>query len=129
MANRFKFRGFIEEQNQWIYGSPVSDNIMYYKGDEYNVSIIQQFTGYFDINNTEIFEGDIIKYTDNDLYKQIGIVSFMRGQFVIYGPFGTYNVKDKWIKNPVIIGNIIEHKSVADKLHALIEDLDCFPYI
>ena len=126
MANKFKFRGYIEEQSTWIYGAPVSDNIMYLYDHEHHVSIIQQFTGYYDINNNEIYDGDIIRYTDNDLYKQIGIVQYINGRFVVTGPFGLYNISDRWIQNPVIIGNITEHPSIVEKLNSLIEETEHF---
>lgn len=91
----------------------------YYKLEEIRVGIyegsyIQQYTGLNDINQKEIFEGDIIKYkykehlSDLISYEASGEVYFQNGSFRVNG-------RDlSKIFNSIIIGNIFESPELLD---------------
>ena len=89
MNRQIKFRGYSEEQGEYIFGNLVSCRLdwdtSYYITSTNNVTdmkkpqpvvtnTIGQFTGFFDIDNVEIYEGDILKQTrksDKSDYKVI----------------------------------------------------------
>ncbi len=101
MAEReIKFRGlkkfqiFSGEVKQvWIYGfylkrgtygdpGPQAHIFVYengYEGYRVDPQTVGQFTGFFDRDDNEIYEDDIISLEDN----RIGIIDFFRGAFVV----------------------------------------------
>lgn len=77
---KIEFRGYNEERGEYIFGNLVSCrfdwDIHYYITGNRNVTdmlkpqcveadTIGQFTGFSDIDNVEIYEGDILKQTKN----------------------------------------------------------------
>jgi len=78
--------------------------------DYWNDVEIMQYTGLKDKNGKEIYEGDILQFTDNyntDIPPHIGVVKFNNASFYITdGAYSCY----RWIDiNVEIIGNIYEN--------------------
>lgn len=76
---------------------------------------LMQYTGLKDKNGKEIYEGDIIKFTDNyntDIPEKIGVVKFNNASFYITdGAYSCY----RWIDiNIEIIGNIYENPDLLE---------------
>jgi uncharacterized phage protein (TIGR01671 family) len=106
----------------WLHtGNVVSiSNINFDKNDDY---IIQQFAGFKDRNNKEIYEGDIVEYVrinKNDKEeKYIAEVEFIKGEFYPRPMFleGYY---DSWdneeLKDFKVLGNIFENPKLLDKI-------------
>ena len=82
-----KFRGIDINTNKWLYGylswfeSP--ENGLFINGKPVIPESVGQFTGLYDINNKEIYEGDIVvrenDKNDSDKY----IVEFKQGMFLM----------------------------------------------
>ena len=101
MAEReIKYRGlktfqiFSGETKQvWIYGfylkrgtygdpGPQAHIFVYengYEGYRVDSKTIGQFTGFFDRDDTEIYEDDIISFEDN----KMGVIEYFKGSFVV----------------------------------------------
>lgn len=74
-----QFRGKRIEDNKWIYGYLASKNFINNineiatPSEEVYPETVGQFTEVYDINNTPIFEGDIVEtFTISLAYRQIG---------------------------------------------------------
>lgn len=99
MNRQIKFRGYNEERGEYIFGNLVSCrfdwNIHYYITGDRNVTdmlkpqcveadTIGQFTGFFDIDNVEIYEGDILKQTRKSNKSDYKVIrSSMSAAFVL----------------------------------------------
>lgn len=112
--------------------SPSGD--IYKNGKKVDDCIIELFTGVFDQDGKEIWEGDIIKSYDDEgmlLYDDISPVEFYKGSFHIVAlydltPIELSNYSTIWIKNGYkgnpqtslwlkdleVIGNIHENKEL-----------------
>ena len=83
-----KFRGKSIDDKEWLYGDLVSsadkkrfailvNNKESYDECEVAPETIGQFSGLYDCDDKEIFEGDILKWSNGRLY----VVKFWRGMF------------------------------------------------
>lgn len=122
MNNRvIKFRAWDKERKEWLKKSDIYDMLKdqalwnpemseYYK--------IQQFTGLFDKNDKEIFEGDIIKFEYNPRNILICKVEYSNynASFDIYHYYTPNNKESMPIgltkERAEIIGNIFENSDL-----------------
>lgn len=111
---KIKFRGLRIDGQGWVWGDLVrKENSTYiccnYKGKlpwkreafrfkEYEVKkdTVSQFTGVLDSNNREIYEGDIIKYYDNNTTEEV--------KFEIFDTEQGYFINTDYTRE--VIGNI-----------------------
>jgi len=82
---------------------------------------LMQFTGVKDINNKEIYEGDIVRASYSIMSKEISTVEFRRGIFFVlkkgrYYPLSEfmYDSRDK-TKDIEIVGNIYENPELLEQ--------------
>ncbi len=140
-----KFRGKRKDNEKWIYGNLIIDEDKYYiclginehiKRDDYEVYMIEvipetigQFTGLYDKNRKEIYEGDIVKINAHNFdfgYKQEEIrqIKFIDGSFGIYKGIS----KNEYYFNDLatevgygeidyyeVIGNVWENKELLNE--------------
>lgn len=127
-----KFRGkSTEHRDKWLYGNlqvPQKEGVPYYMwhkidGELFQVEVwentIGQFTGLYDKNGKEIYEGDILafdkSYTD---FKDVIEVRFVRGMFAF---LWNGNLDDECSINSLtrewanVIGNIHDNPELLDK--------------
>jgi len=89
-----KFRGQREDTKEWVYGSLIENkyivgNVIDWNEDFFNTEYwwrvmpetVGQFTGLYDENGKEIYEGDRLFDYDDDYY----VVEFSEGRFVAVG--------------------------------------------
>ena len=106
-----KFRAWSDKVCQFDYYKLEEIGVGIYEG-----SIIQQYTGLNDINQKEIFEGDIVKYqfagamSDPNFYEESGEVYFQQGSFKVNGRL----LGSAFVLNLVVIGNIFETPELLD---------------
>lgn len=124
-----KFRGYNAKNKQWLYGFYLQNRGGHFicpdefangkSWEDYEVApdTIGQFTGLYDKNEREIYEGDIVKWT-NYCYESgtshtadreiISGVKFDCGEFTLSNEpcHGLRNVFDVGVWESIVIGNI-----------------------
>ncbi len=87
MNREIKFRGFSEKLNCYIYGfyheveaEGIGYSYIFYQGNVLPVraDTVSQFTGFYDFDNKEIYEDDILEYVSfrREESKRLEIVQF-----------------------------------------------------
>ena len=115
MNRPLKFRAWDEKYNCWdstpILWHPYEDCIKQGR-------TIQWFTGLTDKNGKEIYEGDILQFSDEDKGDEPCEVVYELGMFGC-NIIDTSNNKDFWQLyyivtklKPIVIGNIFEHSKL-----------------
>ena len=123
MNRKIKFRGRITKSTEWVYGS-----LIVYPDGEYNIlsqrkensskmddwcvdkQTVGQFTGLYDKNGQEVYEGDIVRYFKDEL----GIVKFVAGSFIIDGNTCYESFLELGGKI-AIVGNIYENPDLLEE--------------
>lgn len=119
MREIIKFRGKDEKTGEWRYGWFVgySKHSSYIYGDYVDkdevwhvlTNTVGQFTGLFDKNGKEIYEGDVVSAWSTGV-KTIGEVKQRNdGMWFIYPPLWHFNPNSKGRDDVEIIGNIYEN--------------------
>lgn len=129
-----KFRGKRHYGGEWVYGYPLIVDTEKYKSvnivtmheaypdtlakvtTSVDFNTLGQFTGMFDEDGHEIYEGDIIKiveeYDDENVYTQIGVVCFEEGMYELQDKNGKHFAYLGWLMHDdsisklEVIGNI-----------------------
>lgn len=134
MNRELKFRGMIKETGKCIYGQVYYGDGIVWITDSKNINLnthsniawfeiipetVGQFTGLFDVNGKEIYEGDIIKMIDEHFegdYKYYGFLGKIEFNDGCYGVIGNgeyeyINLDECSIHNYHFekIGNIHQH--------------------
>lgn len=122
-----KFRGYNKKNSQWLYGFYLQNRGEHFvcpdefatgkswENYEVDPTSVGQFTGLFDKNGREIYEGDIIRHSPkSDIYYIIewhdcGLIAKQIGSSSYAGI--TY-----WINITEVIGNIYDNPEILKKL-------------
>lgn len=107
-----KFRYWNKEDNEMINGDALAFEEYLPIADHLNQEGIMQYTGMKDVNNVEIYEGDIVTYKMRNLSQAFGdadapaYIEYKRLiEFYNYG----FTVPQGFVKEIEVIGNIHEN--------------------
>lgn len=116
MKRIIKFRGKTLSEPIWIYGMPrffKSGNAEIFDMCEsfyVQPDTVTQYTGQLDKNETEIYEGDIVKHNyGGDNYFSIGFVRFDYGWAVDYNGY-SHDMPQQYCDRLEVVGNIYDNK-------------------
>jgi uncharacterized phage protein (TIGR01671 family) len=117
MNREIKFRGKSKKTDKWIYGYYFKNRgIDFIAPDEFangktwedyevDSDSVMQFTGRYDKNNKEVYEGDVLRFYDEDIPSEV-VFAFVDGALMaVYT--SALDVRSSWpVNDMVIIGNI-----------------------
>jgi uncharacterized phage protein (TIGR01671 family) len=78
-VREIRFRAWNKENNQMELVDFLGENTLHIKNSEWENREdfeLMQYTGLKDKNDKEIYEGDIVKYTDGELIRRTGQITF-----------------------------------------------------
>ena len=125
MNREIKFRAWIKDKKKMVYGKDATSSAHFTDSFKYRKNEVElmQYTGLKDKNGKEIFEGDILRDTDSEIY----YVDFIRGCFYLRTNYKSFPHLGwaEWLPmceidrlaNPVdfeIIGNIYENPDLLE---------------
>ena len=119
-----KVRGYSLDEGQWIkgFGAEYNDDLETYLVHNYrgffevDGESIGEYTGYKDINDIEICEGDIVE-TTRALNHIVGVVTMIKGCWYIQdGKDSYYRLIPRFgTAENKVIGNIYENKELLEE--------------
>ena len=121
-----KFRAWTEEGKAMYYGVyPFKDDTLLLSYDEIAFDevpasdfIIMRSTGLKDKNGSEIFEGDIVRFTLTDGFNYVtnedGVVTYKLGAFYVVNDLTEYLISDINNNKLEVVGNIWEDGGLLD---------------
>jgi uncharacterized phage protein (TIGR01671 family) len=119
-----KVRGYSLDEGQWIkgFGAEYNDDLETYLVHNYrgffevDGESIGEYTGYKDINDIEIYEGDIVE-TTRALNHIVGVVTMIKGCWYIQdGKDSYYRLIPRFgTAENKVIGNIYENKNLLEE--------------
>lgn len=119
-----KVRGYSLDEGQWIkgFGAEYNDDLETYLVHNYrgffevDGESIGEYTGYKDINDIEICEGDIVE-TTRGLNHIVGVVTMIKGCWYIQdGKDSYYRLIPRFgATENKVIGNIYENKNLLEE--------------
>ena len=115
---QIKFRGKTVNGNEWIFGTTISQGTIKRKADKWFMEVgenkwkglqpgsLGQFTGLFDKNGKEIYEGDIYRYDNPDSINEVS--------YCVGGGFAGFDLtpaihSENRLLDVEIIGNIYDN--------------------
>ena len=134
MSREILFRGKRTDNCEWVYGnycyaelidkSGYEDLIIEQPADGETRRVIPetvgQYTGLTDKNGKKIFEGDIVKFTDDDgdysnyeVYFDNNLMAFMTKE-LLCGGIGDMSKWEKWREMYEVIGNIHDNPELLE---------------
>ena len=112
---KIKFRGFSVQQDGFVYGDLITKGGHIWITEENGSNLIAdentvgEFTGLYDVNGSEIYEGDRVKVKGSD---QAYTVIFETGAFKLYRPDGIqFTIEKEDVLE--IVGNIHNNQTVS----------------
>ena len=121
---KMKVRGYSLDEGQWIkgFGAEYNDDLETYLVHNYrgffevDGESIGEYTGYKDINDIEICEGDIVE-TTRGLNHIVGVVTMIKGCWYIQdGKDSYYRLIPRFgTAENKVIGNIYENKNLLEE--------------
>ena len=145
MDRIIKFRGKPIKTNEWVYGNYIfiENDIFQHKIIEstslildIDIKTLGQFTGLYDKNGREIYEGDIVKINAHNYdygFKQeeIGQIKFIDGSFGFYRKIDNIKycfydlpaeVAEREIDYYEVIGNIWDNLELFEEIGYKVEE-------
>ena len=113
MNRQIKFRVWHKKSKEWCgtigLNESISQNVLEYDTDDL---VFVQYTGCHDSSNKEIYEGDIVQYSNGDVIR-IGYIEFMSGIFFLnYNDETDEELGYLLVSNLKVIGNKFERSEL-----------------